>query len=109
MPPDPPDLTPLMAAVNLVGRSGARDFEVGYLNDDVPVAEADWWAAAKYNGQRLIEEHHVGPVEAAHALAVRLLTGAKCAHCGGLVALDDDAAFAWMDATLVDGTPWSAA
>lgn len=102
-------LDPMLAAVDLVGRSGARDFEVGYLHDDVPIADADWWASAHYAGTKIIEEHHVGPVEAANALAVRLLTGAKCTRCGGLVTLSDDGAFAWTEATLIDGTPWTAA
>lgn len=89
------DQDALDAAVDLVGRSGARGFEVGYVHEGVPVAEAGWYAHAQYGGARITTEDHRGPVEAAEALARRLLTGAKCTHCGGLVALRDDGAMAW--------------
>lgn len=68
----------LVAGVDLVGRTGATDFEVGYLHDDVPVAEAGWYAKAQYRGARLTAEDHPGPVEAVEALARRLLKGALC-------------------------------
>lgn len=99
----------VIATVNLVGRTGAKNLEIGYLHDDVPSERADWYAHAQYKGARIIAEHHTGPVEALEALASRLLTGAKCAHCGGLVALSKDAAFAYFRSHLVDGTTWNAA
>jgi hypothetical protein len=43
---DPADEDRILAAADLVGRTGATTFEFGYLNDDVPVAAADWWASA---------------------------------------------------------------
>jgi hypothetical protein len=98
----------VVAAVDLVVRSGAEDFEVGYLDDDVPVDQARWYATAHYRGTKIIEEDHRSPVDAAEALARRILTGAKCAHCGSLVALSDSAAFAYFDATMADGTTWTA-
>lgn len=101
------DQDALTAAVDLVGRSGARDFELGYLHDDVPVGEAAWWAKAQYQGARLTVENQPGPVEAAEALARRVLTGGRCAHCGGLVALSDDGAVAFETGHLVDGTQWN--
>lgn len=91
-PPSPFDEDALLAAVDLVGRSGARGFEFGYLHDDVPVEEAAWWAKAQYRGARIQVENHRGPVEAAEALAREILTGGKCAHCGGLVNLGGGAA-----------------
>lgn len=94
------------AAVDLVGRSGARNFEVGYLHDNVPIEKAGWYAHAQYQGARLTAEDQPGPVEAAEALARRILTGGQCAHCGGLVALSDDGAYAYQKAHKVDGTPW---
>lgn len=98
----------LVAAVDLVGRTGARNFEVGYLHDDVPMADAGWYAHAQYQGARITEEDHRGPVEAAEALARRLLSGAKCARCGRLVALTDHGAyFPGEVAHLADGTTWT--
>lgn len=73
----------LLAAVELVGRSGARQFDVGYLDGDVPSSEARWWASAYYKGARLQADEHRGPVEAAEALARRILDGGTCQHCGG--------------------------
>lgn len=98
----------LHAAVELVGRTGATGFEIGYLHDDVPVEKAGWYAHAQYKGARITAEDHPGPVEAAEALARRLLTGAKCTGCGGLIALSDAGAFAYSSATLADGTVWDA-
>jgi hypothetical protein len=98
----------LKAAADLVGRTGAKSFQIGYLHDDVPAAEAGWYAYAQYEGTRITAEDHPGPVEAAEALARRLLAGAKCTGCGGLVALSDAGAVAYPSATLTDGTRWDA-
>lgn len=97
----------LFAAADLVGRTGAKSFEIGYLHDDVPAAEAGWYAHAQYKGARITEEG-AGPVEAAEALARRLLAGGKCTRCGGLIALSGHGAFAYPSATLTDGTSWTA-
>lgn len=94
------------AAVELVGRTGATGFQIGYLHDDVPPEKAAWYAHAQYKGARIIAEDHPGPIEAAEALARRLLTGAKCTACGGLITLSDSGAFAYSSATLADGTVW---
>lgn len=98
----------LMAAVDLVRRTGAAGIEIGYLHDDVPVEEAAWYAHAQYRGTRIICENQRSPVDAAEGLARQLLTGAKCMHCGRLVTLDLAGAYA-HDAVLLDGTSWSAA
>jgi hypothetical protein len=95
----------LVATVDLVGRTGARGLQFGYLNDDVPIDQADWWAHAEYKGTRISVEHHAGPLEALDALARRLLTGARC-KCGKLVALSDQGAVAF-NCHLVDGTRWT--
>jgi hypothetical protein len=78
----------LHAAVDLVGRSGATGFELGYLHEDVPVEEAGWYAHAQYRGARITVEDKTGPVEAAEALARRILNGAHCAHCGKTVSMN---------------------
>ncbi|MCP2363043.1 hypothetical protein HD597_010063 [Nonomuraea thailandensis] len=96
----------LIAAVDLVGRTGARGIEIGYLHDNVPVEEAAWYAHVQYRGTSITEENHRGPVEAAEALARQLLTGAMCNHCKKLVALSDDGATAY-NGTLLNGTRWT--
>lgn len=101
------DMDAAVAATELVGRTGAKGLEFGYLHDDVPIDQAAWYAFAQYKGARIIEENHRGPVEALEALARQILTGAKCNHCGGLVALSDRGALAYAASTLIDGTPWN--
>ena len=96
----------LVAAADLVGRTGAKGFEIGYLHDDGPIEEAAWYAHAQYEGTRVTEENHRGPVEAAEALARRLLEGGKCTKCGGLVALSSRGAVIYPSAMLTDGTRW---
>jgi len=98
----------MTAGLDLVGRSGARSLEVGYLHDDVPAERAGWYATAQFQGARVIVEDMPGPVEAIEGLARRLLTGAQC-RCGGLVALSDAGAVVFGKAHLVDGSPWDAA
>ena len=95
----------LFAAVDLVGRTGAKEFQVGYLNDDPP---HQWYAHARYKGIRITEDDHKGPIEAAEALARRLLSGGKCTKCSGLIALSDSGALIYESATLTDGTKWTA-
>lgn len=96
----------VIATADLIGRAGATSFQIGYLHDDVPVAEAGWYAHAQYRGARLIVEDQPGPTEAAEALARRILTGAKC-RCGRLVALSDDGALAFDGVLLTDGSRWT--
>jgi hypothetical protein len=93
----------IIACADLVGRTGAREFQIGYVHDDVPVHEAGWFAHATYQGARITEDDHRGPVEAADALCRRLLTGARCTHCNGLVALSDSGAVAY-GGRMADGT-----
>lgn len=78
----------VVACADLVGRAGARDFEIGSIHDDVPVEEAGWYATAKYQGARIQVQDHRSPSAAALALAERLLRGGMC-RCGNPVALAD--------------------
>jgi hypothetical protein len=94
----------ILATVDLVRRTGARDFNLGHLHDDVPVDKAGWYAEAYYCGARLIAENMPGPIEACDMLARRLLDGGKCNGCGGLVALSPFGAIAYPGSTMADGT-----
>lgn len=96
----------MLACTDLVGRTGAKEFQLGYLHDEPP---HQWYAQAQYKGARIIEENHAGPSEAADALSRRLLTGARCAHCGGLVALSGSGAVAYQNPVMADGREWTAA
>ena len=105
-------LDALVAAVDLVGRSGSENFEIGYLNDEgEPAYEshgAQWWAKAQYRGKRLFVEGFALPDTATEALARKLLKGAKC-RCGRLVRMAGaHGAFAYSDVEMADGTRWTA-
>jgi hypothetical protein len=97
----------IWAAVDLAGRAGARQLQVGYLHEDVPPEQAGWYAHALYRGARVTEEDHRGPVEALDALARRLFTGARGTHCGGLVALSDTGAVGFPGVPRPDGSTWT--
>lgn len=96
----------VVACADLAGRTGATGFQIGYLSDDPPHG---WYAYAQYRGARISADDQPGPSEAADALSRRLLQGARCQHCKGLVTLSGDGAFAFRKATLTDGTTWDAA
>jgi len=99
------DRNQVQACADLVGRSGARQFEIGFLNDEPPHA---WYAHAMFRGARIQVENQAGPAQAAMALAQKILTGAKC-RCGRLVALRPGGAVAFRKTRMADGTEWSAA
>lgn len=107
-PPGTPDADAVKACADLVGRTGAKSFECGYLNGNVPVAEAGWWAAAIFKGAKITVEDKASPAEACDALAARLLAGGQCQHCKGLVALTGGGAFAYREAVLATGQRWDA-
>lgn len=91
----------VIAAADLCARAGAQEFEIGHAGDD----ETDWWCSAKYRGARVTVEHFAMPDKAAEALAVRLLTGAKCG-CGKLVRLGFWGAVAFTKPVMADGKPF---
>jgi hypothetical protein len=107
-PPGVGDEDAVKACADLVGRTGAKSFESGYLHDNVPVAEAGWYATAVFKGAKITAEDKASPAEACDALADRLLSGAQCQHCKGLGALSDDGAFAFRSAVLATGQRWDA-
>lgn len=101
------DADALIACVDLVGRTGAKDFQIGYLHDDVPVAEAAWYAHAQYQGARITAQDHPSPALAAEALARRLLDGGRCTHCNGLIALSSAGAMFYPGRQMTDGSRWT--
>lgn len=102
-----PDVDVIRAARNLVTRSGGNNLTLGHLHDNVPVDEAGWYAKAQYDGAVVMVEDQPGPEEALTALCERVLTGAQCQRCGGLVQLRDGGAMAYPNVPRPDGTRWS--
>jgi hypothetical protein len=97
----------IAGAVDLVGRTGAKEFNLGYLHEDVPTDEAGWYAYAQYQGARITCDGQSGPVMAVDGLVRMILDGAKCMTCGRLVTTNPEGAYA-HDSTMMDGTKWSA-
>lgn len=79
----------IIACADLVGRTGADGFDIGY-SEHAPVT---WHAVAVYQGARIRSEGHASPTTAALGLAERLLRGATC-RCGKTVTLSSARAFA---------------
>jgi hypothetical protein len=98
------DQDAVIACADLVGRTGARGFQCGYLTEE---GAGDWYAYAAYRGARVTVEGYPGPSEACDGLARRLLEGGRCA-CGKLVALSDSGAVAFASAAMADGSEWTA-
>lgn len=81
----------LVAAVDLVGRTGATDVTFGWLNDPGEHAYErrgpQCYAHAQYRGARVTVEDFPDLVAVVEALADRLMRGAKCAWCGNAIVL----------------------
>lgn len=72
------------ATADLVGRSGARSFEVGYDEETSPLGSTvtTWYAIAVYNREtQVAASGHPSPAAACIALVDRILDGAMC-PCG---------------------------
>lgn len=92
-----PEIDPrFIAALDLVGRTGAKWTQIRYSDDEEPVV---WFIVAGYekDGRK---GHQVGasfdPVTAALALLDQLIDGARCTHCNkpsGVVADPGDIPF----------------
>jgi hypothetical protein len=96
------------ACADLTGRTGATSFECGYVHENVPSEQAGWYAAATFKGVRISVQDQTSPAQACHGLAVRLLSGGQCQHCGKLITLTPAGAMA-RDVTLTTGKTWTAA
>lgn len=76
------DTDALIAAADIIGRSGATGFEVGWLEDDVPARKARWYATAVYRGAKVIVDEQRSPDIAADRLARQILgDNCMCWHC----------------------------
>lgn len=102
---EPDDEIAIIACADLVGRSGAKQFQIGYLHDDVPTEQAGWYAHAQYVGARISATDQPSPARAAAELARKILTGGKC-RCGRLAALSEDSAPELGSGRMVDGSFW---
>lgn len=78
------------ACVDLIGRTGAKDFGMRYQDDEKPVV---WIALARYErGGRDVYETDAAldPTLAAFRLCERLMDGGECQHCHRPTGVSDD-------------------
>jgi hypothetical protein len=77
----------MMAAIDAIARSGAKELEVGHLDDDVPSHLARWYATATYHGAKQSSQDHPDPLTAAEGLMAKLIVGGRCVACGQRIIL----------------------
>lgn len=96
----------VIAAVELLGRSGVGDVEFAYDEDDRYPDKVLWWAKGNWAGIRQYSAHFPYPAHALEDLLARVLNGGQCARCNrtavvGLV-LDGDYCCFLLTASAVD-------
>lgn len=95
LPVAPGEEDRLVAAVDVIGRCGARGLQLLDLDADESVTRIDptaartrWIASARFPDGRTLSAASGSPVRSAEGLAASLLHGGICRHCGTLVSLD---------------------
>lgn len=75
----------LQAAIDFIRRTGARQIQVRYSDDEQPVI---WFVVAVYSDGRTEVDAASDPLQAGLRLAERLADGGKCTHCNRPVGLE---------------------
>lgn len=76
------NLDAVIALADLCARTGAREMEVGYLDEGVPSHLARWYAQTRFRGAVIWADEQPSPQLAAELLAHKLLDGGHCTNCG---------------------------
>lgn len=69
----------MTAAVDLLGRTGADEFQVRYCDEEQPVI---WMAAGCWPGGRWEAAAAMHPLAAVFRLLDQVIDGGTCKHCG---------------------------
>jgi hypothetical protein len=72
----------LVAAVELIGHTGARGFEIAFDDECGAPEKVMWHATATYQGAKVWSRHYPYPAQAAEELLVKLMNGGLCKKCG---------------------------
>lgn len=102
-----------LATVKLLARTGATDVEFAY-DDELPEGSPTtvlWWAKGNWQGTRVISEHFPYPDDALFDLAMRVVNGGTCRHCGritilGVLTSDEHCCFALLASTIEDASTY---
>jgi hypothetical protein len=79
----------VVAALNLIGQTGAKAVRVRYQDDEPPTV---WVALAEYGGERSLLGAGLSPLAAVLDLCETVIDGGECQYCKkptGLVGPDD--------------------
>lgn len=67
-----------VAAINLIGRTGATSWQIRYSDDRAPIV---WVTIAEYPGERFETASALNPLTALLRLCDQLVDGGQCLHC----------------------------
>lgn len=77
----------VLAAVELLGRSGVGDVEFAYDEEEAYPESVLWWAKGNWNGTRVYSAHFPYPAQALEDLLGRVINGGQCARCKDITVL----------------------
>jgi hypothetical protein len=75
-----------VAAVDLLGRTGAAEFQIRYCDEERPTL---WMAAARWRGHWEAAAA-LGPLPAVLRLCEQVIDGGQCTHCRRPAGFTDD-------------------
>lgn len=72
----------VVAAIELLGRTGVGEVEFAYDEEDAYPEKVLWWAKGNWRGTRVYSAHFPYPAQALEDVLSRVINGGKCARCG---------------------------
>jgi hypothetical protein len=71
----------VLAAVELLSRSGVTEVEFAYDEDEHYPDKVLWWAKGNWDGIRKYSAHFPYPAQALEDLLAKTINGGQCARC----------------------------
>jgi hypothetical protein len=72
----------VVAAIELLGRTGVSDVEFAYDEEDAYPNKVLWWAKGNWKGHRVYSAHFPYPAQALEDVLSRVINGGTCGRCG---------------------------
>ena len=72
----------VVAAVELLGRTGVSDVEFAYDEESTYPENVLWWAKGNWRGHRVYSAHFPYPAQALEDVLGRVINGGTCGRCG---------------------------